>query len=119
VHGEKAEAPAATQAVPTLERPAPANEPAGQAPAGGEQKIQEEQTASRAQAATQAPAAPASKALAGGERRETDGRFSYEVRLPANQDLLVIRVQRPGIEADVTAKEAAEDAAKPTVESGH
>jgi len=121
VHGGKAETPAATQAIPTLERPAPAKEPAGPAPApaGGEQKAQEEQTASRAKAVTQAPAAPASRALAEREGRETNGRFSYVVRLPANQDLLVIRVQRPGVSADVTAKEAAEDAAKPTVESGH
>jgi hypothetical protein len=41
------------------------------------------------------------------------------ILLPANQDLLVIRVQRPGVSADVTATDAAEDAAKPTVESGH
>jgi hypothetical protein len=119
VDGEKAETPAAAQAIPPLQRPALAKEPAGPAPAGGEQKAQEEQAASRAKAATQGPAAPASKALAERERRETNGTFSYVVRLPANQDLLVIRVQRPGVSADVTAKEAAEDAAKPTVESGH
>ena len=119
VDGEKAETPAAAQAIPTLERPAPAKEPTGPAPAGGEQKAQKEQAASRAQAATQAPAAPASKALAERYGRATNGAFSYLIRLPANQDLLVIRVQRPGVSADVTAKEAAEDAAKPTVESGH
>jgi len=120
VYGEKAETPAAAQAIPPLQRPAPAKEPAGPAPAGGEQKAQEEQAASRAQAATPAPAAPASKALAEREvGREINGRFSYMVLLPANQDLLVIRVQRLGVSADVTAKEAAEDAEKPTVESGH
>ena len=119
VHGEKAEPPAAAQAVPTLDRPALAKEPAGPAPAGGEQKAQGEH-AWRAQAETQALAVLASRALAERERRETNGRFSYGVvRLPAKQDLLVIRVQRPGVSADVTAKEAAEDAAKPTVESGH
>ena len=118
VHGEKAEPPAAAQAVPTLDRPALAKEPAGPAPAGGEQKAQGEH-AWRAQAETQALAVLASRALAERERRETNGRFSYGVvRLPAKQDLLVIRVQRPGVSADVTAKEAAEDAAKPTVESG-
>ncbi|MCX5648701.1 MAG: hypothetical protein NTX40_06355, partial [Planctomycetota bacterium] len=113
VQGEKDETPAATQAIPTLERPALAKEPAGPAPApaGGEQKAQEEQTASRAKAATQAPAAPASRALAERDGRATNGTFSYLIRLPANQDLLVIRVQRPGVSADVTAKEA--------VEAGH
>jgi hypothetical protein len=118
VHGEKAETPAATQASPTLERPAPAKEPAGPEPAGGEQEPPQER-AERAQAETQAPAAPASEALAERDGRMTNGRFSYVVRLPANQDLLVIRVQRPGVSADVPAKEAAEGAAKPTVESGH
>jgi len=117
VPGGKAETPAGAQAIPTLERPAPAKEPAGPAPAGGEQKAQEKH-AWRAQAETQAPADHASKALAERERGETNGRFSYVVRLPANQDLLVIRVQRPGVSADVTAKEAAEDSAKPAVESG-
>jgi autotransporter-associated beta strand protein len=119
VHGEKAETPAATQAIPTLERPAPAKETGVPAPAGGEQKAQEEQAASRARAATQAPAAPASRALAERDGRATNGTFSYFIRLPANQDLLVIRVQRLGVSADVTAKDAAEDAAKPAVESGH
>ena len=119
VHREKAEAPAATLAVPTLQRPAPAKETGDRVLAGDEQKAQEEQAASRAQAAPQAPAAPASKALAERDGRATNGTFSYMVLLPANQDLLVIRVQRPGVSADVTAKEAAEDAAKPTVESGH
>ena len=118
VHGEKAEAPAATQAIPALERPAPAKEPAGPAPGGGEQIAQEEQAASRTQAETQAPAAPASKVLAERDGRATNGTFSYLIRLPANQDLLVIRVQRPGVSADVTATDAAEGAAKPTVESG-
>jgi hypothetical protein len=119
VHGGKAETPAATQAIPTLERPAPAKETGVPAPAGGEQKAQEEQAASRARAATQAPAAPASRALAERDGRATNGTFSYFIRLPANQDLLVIRVQRLGVSADVTAKDAAEDAAKPAVESGH
>jgi len=118
VPGEKAETPAATQAIPTLQRPVPAKEPAGPAPGGGEQKAPQKH-AWRTQAATQAPAAPASRALAGRERRETNGMFSYEVRLPANQDLLVIRVQRPGGSADVTATDAAEEVAKPAVESGH
>jgi hypothetical protein len=119
VAGEKAETPAAAQAIPTLERPAPAKEPAGPAPAGGEQKAQEEQAASRAKAAMQGPAAPASKVLAERDGRATNGTFSYLIQLPANQDLLVIRVQRPGVSADVTATDAAEGAAKPTVESGH
>ncbi len=119
VHGEKAETPAATQAIPPLQRPAPAKEPTSPAPAGGEQKVQEEQAALRAQTATQAPAAPASKDLAERYGRATNGTFSYLIRLPANQDLLVIRVQRLGVSADVTAKEAAEDAEKPTVEQGH
>ena len=119
VHGEKAEAPAAALAVPTLQRPAPAKETGDRVLAGGEQKAQEEQAASRAQAAPQARAAPASKALAERDGRATNGTFSYMILLPANQDLLVIRVQRPGVSADVTATDAAEDAAKPTVESGH
>ena len=118
VPGEKAETSAATQAIPTLQRPVPAKEPAGLAPGGGEQKAPQKH-AWRTQAAPQAPAAPASRALAGRERRETNGTFSYEVRLPANQDLLVIRVQRPGVSADVTATDAAEEVAKPAVESGH
>jgi hypothetical protein len=119
VHGEKAETPAAAQAIPTLERPAPAKEAGDRVLAAGEQKAQEEQAASRVQTATQAPAAPASKDLAERGQRKTNGTFSYMILLPANQDLLVIRVQRPGVSADVTAKEAAEGAEKPTVESGH
>ena len=120
VHGEKAETPAAAQAVLPLQRPAPAKEPAGPALADGEQKAQEEQAASRAPAATQAPAGPASRALAERDEDATNGRFSYVVRLPANQDLLVIRVQRLPVDAaEILSREAAEDAAKPAVESGH
>jgi len=96
-------------------QPPPAEEPVPAAP----EAIDVPEEKAEPPAATQAPAAPASKVLAERERCETNDRFSYDVRLPANQDLLVIRVQRPEVSADGTVREAAEDAAKPTVGSGH